>query len=204
MGLGLLSYYLAGVRTAMSYDEGDTAGAEELAHQTGMLDDDAVDFTPGAELEAEAVSAIAGIGPTTNAAAAGTAQDAHPGGLRRRFSSSLRRAQERAAPVIEKRGAVGMFLLCFAPSPLSTAGAYVGGLVRFAFSRYLLASFAAKYLLAGIIVVLGLVFTSAAESVAIPEVHIPVIDVTLFDHGDPGASAQPSSAPVSPPAGVSD
>jgi hypothetical protein len=204
MGLGLLSYYLAGARTAMSYGEGDTVAAEELAHETGMLDDDAFDFTPGARFDAHAVSAIAGVEPI--AAESGDSEDPSTfvGRLRRRFSTSLRVAQQRAEPVIEQRGMSGIFLLCFAPTPLSTAGAFVGGLLGFSFSRYLLASFAAKYLLAGIIVVLGLTFTSAAESVAIPEVTIPVIDVTLFDDGDPGASAQPSSAPASPPPGVSD
>ena len=38
MGLGLLSYYIAGARTARSYADGD-ASAEQLAQDTGMLDD---------------------------------------------------------------------------------------------------------------------------------------------------------------------
>ena len=70
--------------------------------------------------------------------------------------------------MIEQRGLYGMFLLCFAPTPLGTAAAYLGGLMRFGFSRYLLASFAAKYLLAAIIVVLALVFNEAARSVQMP------------------------------------
>ena len=66
-----------------------------------------------------------------------------------------------------------MFLLCLAPTPMGTAAAYVGGLMRFGFSRYLVASFAAKYLLAGIIVVLALIFSEAARAVQIPEIELP-------------------------------
>ena len=39
MSLGLLSYYIAGARTAQSLDDGDEDGAELLAQQTGMLDE---------------------------------------------------------------------------------------------------------------------------------------------------------------------
>ena len=171
MALGLLSYYIAGARTATSYAAGDSEGAEQLASQTGMLDE-RPDFSPGAELDADVVSAIARVAPPASATSDGPSDDTQPASrmarLRKRFSTSLKRAQERAQPVIEQRGLYGMFLLCFAPTPLGTAAAYLGGLMRFSFSRYLLASFAAKYLLAGIIVVLALVFSEAARSVQIP------------------------------------
>lgn len=203
MALGLMSYYLAGIRTAASYAEGDDEGAEALAHETGMLDDDAREFSPGADFDAEAVAAIAGVkseadGPMSDDEAEGSSR---AGGLRRRFTTSLRHAQERAQPVIEQRGTTGMFLLCFAPTPLSTAGAYVAGLMRFGFKRYVLASFAAKYLLTGIIVVLALTFNDAAEAVKIPEINIPLVNVTLFDDGSP---ALPGAASPSPSAGTGD
>lgn len=40
--------------------------------------------------------------------------------------------------------------------------------MRFGFARYLATSFAAKYLLAGIIVAMGLVFSDAARAVDLP------------------------------------
>ena len=169
MALGLLSYYIAGARTAKSYLAGDSEGAQQLAAETGMLDDEQPDLSPGAGLDADVVSAIAGIAPQAPGTSDDPSADARPGSrrarLRKRFSTSLKRAQERAQPVIEQRGLYGMFVLCFAPTPLGTAAAYLGGLMRFGFSRYLLASFAAKYLLAAIIVVLALVFNEAARSV---------------------------------------
>lgn len=172
MALGLLSYYIAGARTAKSYLAGDSEGAQELATETGMLGDERPEFSPGAEIDADVVSAMAGVAPQEPRASGSPSAAAQPAPrtarLRERFSSSLKRAQERAQPVIEQRGPYGMFLLCFAPTPLGTAAAYIGGLMRFGFSRYLLASFAAKYLLAGIIVVLALVFNEAARSVQIP------------------------------------
>ena len=94
--------------------------------------------------------------------------DADSGGLRRRFSQSFKHAKERAEPVIAKHGVRGMFLLCFGPSPLGTAAAFLGGLMRFGFTRYLAASFASKYLLAGIVVVAGLIFSEAARSIQLP------------------------------------
>ncbi len=197
MSLGLFSYYLAGARTSESYALGDESGAEDLARSTGMLGDDTEDFSPGAELDAEAVSAITGVGPTDSDEESSD-PDSRTGRLRQRFTSSLQRAQARAQPVIERRGVPGMFLLCFAPTPMGTAAAYVGGLMRFGFSRYLLASFAAKFLLAGIVVVLALTFSDAARAVDVPELHIPVINVTLFDDGVPdlpAASPSPSVAP---------
>ena len=172
MTLGLLSYYIAGARTASSYLAGDSEGAQQLAAETGMLDDERPEFSPGAELDADVVSAISGVAPQAPKTSDTPSAEAQPASrtarLRKRFSTSLRRAQERAQPVIQQRGLYGMFLLCFAPTPLGTAAAYLGGLMRFSFSRYLLASFVAKYLLAGIIVVLALVFNEAARSVQIP------------------------------------
>jgi len=196
MALGLMSYYLAGVRTAQSYAEGDDEGAEALAHETGMLDEDAEEFSPGGGLDAEAVTAIAGV--KTDAASSEDAQEVpatRTGRLRHRFTTSLRRAQARAQPVIEQRGTAGMFLLCFSPTPLSTAGAYVGGLMRFGFKRYVVASFAAKFLLTGIIVALALTFSDAARAVQIPEVTIPVVNITLFDDGLPAPPGAPSPSP---------
>ena len=172
MALGLLSYYIAGARTANSYSSGDSEGAEQLAAETGMLEDERPEFSPGAGLDADVVSAIAGVTPPASATTDRPSADTEPVSrmtrLRKRFSTSLKRAQERAQPVLEQRGLYGMFLLCFAPTPLGTAAAYLGGLMGFGFSRYLLASFAAKYLLAGIIVVLALVFNEAARAVQIP------------------------------------
>lgn len=206
MALGLLSYYLAGARTAQSYADGDADGAVELAQDTGMLDRDALEFSPGADLEDEAVSSISGVHPVSrpdpegdpDTAADDEASASRTRRLRNRFTTTLRRAQERAKPIIEQRGFSGMFLLCFAPTPLSTAGAYVGGLVRFGFTRYLVASFAAKYLLAGIIVALALMFGSTAASVQIPELHIPIINLTLFGDGVPSL---PEPSPSPPPRG---
>ena len=65
--------------------------------------------------------------------------------------------------------------------------------MRFGFSRYLLASFAAKFLLAGIIVLMALVFSDAAHSVQIPEIELPALNITLFDDGVPSL---PSPAPT--------
>jgi hypothetical protein len=56
----------------------------------------------------------------------------------------------------------GMFVLCFGPTPLGTTAAFLGGLMRFGFARYLATPFAAKYLLAGIVVAAGLFFSGAA------------------------------------------
>ena len=199
MALGLLSYYIAGARTAASYAEGDSAGAEDLARQTGMLGEDRLDFTPGTELDAQAVEAIARVkSPVADAPATGTEDTGDSSGrLRSRFRSSLQRAQARAEPVIEQRGVWGMFLLCFAPTPMGTAAAYVGGLMRFGFSRYLLASFAAKFLLAGVIVLLALIFSDTARAIPIPEIYVPIIDVTIFDDGIPSLpSPSPSAVPA--------
>lgn len=157
MALGLLSYYLAGVRAADSYSEGDEAGAEQLATEAGMLDG------VGPAEGAAAMSRRAGTAQAAPSESTTTAQKA--GG---RFSRALRDAQSRAQPVIEKHGVSGMFWLCVWPTPLGTAAAFVGGLMRFGFARFLATSFAAKYLLAGIVVVGGLVFSSAAASVKLP------------------------------------
>ena len=201
MALGLFSYYIAGARTAASYAEGDAEGAEDLARETGMLDDDRLEFSPGAELDAQAVEAIAGVEPeSASPASPSTDADTGTGRLRSRFRSSLMQAQVRAKPVIERRGTPGMFLLCFAPTPMGTAAAYVGGLMRFGFSRYLLASFAAKFLLTGIVVLLALIFSDAARAVDIPEIHVPILDITIFEDGPPSlpgpVSPSPSVEPV--------
>ncbi|MEX1333717.1 MAG: hypothetical protein AB1Z66_00285, partial [Candidatus Limnocylindrales bacterium] len=200
MGLGLSSYYVAGARTARSYAEGDAEGAEQIAADSGMLDDEVVDFAPGAELDTAAALAIAGVEPRGSAKRSGEEPPARLGGLRRRFNRSLQRAQDRAQPVIEQRGFPGIFLLTFGPTPMGPAAAYLSGLMRFGFARYLLASFAAKYLLAGVIVLLALAFSDVARAVEIPELHIPIIDITLFDDGLPdlpgGASPMPSLAPA--------
>ena len=196
MSLGLLSYYLAGARTAESYAEGDAAGAEDLARDTGMLGEDVPDFAPGAELDAQAVSAITGVSEPELEPEA-SASESRVGRLRQRFTTSLQRAQARAQPVIEQRGTPGMFLLCLAPSPMGTASAYVGGLMRFGFSRYLVASFGAKFMLAGFVVLLALTFSDAARAVDIPEVHIPIIDITLFEDGPPTLPGGPSPSPES-------
>ena len=171
MALGLTSYYLAGARTAQSFADGDTVGAQRLAQDTGMLDDEVTDFSPGAELDELATTALAGVGhpdvsPRTDEGEASAQTRSER--FRKRFSRSLKKTQERAQPIIEHRGVSGMFLLCFAPTPMGTAAAYLGGIMRFGFTRYLLASFAAKYLLAGIIVVLALIFSEAAGSIQIP------------------------------------
>jgi hypothetical protein len=140
MALGLASYYVAGARAAERYERGDTAGAQELARDTGMLDDEVDEGKPPLRRR-----------------------------LYRRFDESFKSAQARAQPTIEKRGLQGMALLCFAPLPLGTAAAFLGGLMRFGFPSYLAASFGAKYLLAGIIVVAGLVFSEAARAVQLPD-----------------------------------
>ena len=154
-----------------------------------------------------AFAALAAAGPgkadsaEPTAAAQATADAAGAGGgLRSRFSTSLKRAQDRAQPILEQRGTWGMFLLCFAPTPMGTAAAYLGGLLRFGFVRYLAASFAAKYLLAGIVVLLALIFSDAARAVDIPEITIPVLDITIFDDGLPaGPPPSPSPTPGCPP-----
>jgi hypothetical protein len=161
MGLGLLSYYIAGARTERAYRKGDTEGAERLAKDTGMLaqaDEPTMDM-------AQSMTPIA-QSPHPKEDHAGA--QGQGGGLKRRVSDSFKQAQDRAEPVIEKHGVSGMFLLCFAPTPLGTAAAFLGGLMRFGFSRYLAASFASKYLLAGIIVVAGLAFSGVASTVQLP------------------------------------
>ena len=187
MGLGQLSYFVAGARTEQSYAEGDDAGAQKIASDSGMLDEQTADFSPGAELDADIVSAIADVAatPVAPADAEGAARtkggSGAAGGWRARFSTSLKHAQDRAQPVLERRGAWGMFLLCFAPTPLGTAAAYAGGLMGFGFRRYLVSSFASKFLLTGVVVVLALVFSDAARAVAIPQFDLPQFDLPQFD-----------------------
>jgi hypothetical protein len=211
MGLGQLSYYVAGAGTAQSYAEGDDAGAERIASDSGMLDEETVDFAPGAELDADIVSAIADVhaAPAVSTGAEGAGPTKGPsgaaGGWRARFSTSLKHAQDRAQPVLEQRGARGMFLLCFAPTPLGTAAAYVGGLIGFGFKRYLVASFASKFLLTGVIVVLALVFSDAAHTVAVPQIELPQFEMPEFDFRlfelpdfGPDGTVAPSPAASSP------
>jgi hypothetical protein len=208
MGLGQLSYYVAGARTAGSYAEGDDAGAERLATDTGMLDTEHEEFTPGADLQEDLVSTIADVrvsetdeGAGVDDAATGHVAPAEPSGLRKRFSSSLRRTQKRAQPILDQRGAWGMFLLCFAPTPMGTAAAYLGGLMAFGFRRFIVSSFAAKFLLTGVIVVLALTFSDAARAVALPDIELPQFelpdfDIGLFELPDFGPDATPSAAPA--------
>jgi membrane protein DedA with SNARE-associated domain len=204
MGIGQLSYYVAGARTAESYATGDDAGAEKIAADTGMSDDSAREFSPGAELDADIVTALADVGPS-KAGESGSEKS----GWRSRFSTSLKRAQDRAQPILEQRGTWGMFLLCFAPTPLGTASAYVGGLMGFGFRRYIVSSFAAKYLLTVIIVLLALVFGDTAQAVALPEIELPQIDWPEFDlrifelpdffpAATPGTSPEPGASGAPP------
>ena len=153
MALGLLSYYVAGARTARAYAKGDTDAGDQLAKETGLMDEPGgkpIPLTPPIPDDAD----FSGEG--------------QEGGLRARFERSFQGALERADPVIEKHGFGGMFLLSFGPTPLGTAGAFMGGLMRFGFSRYLAASFAGKYLLAGLVVLAGLLFSEAARAVQLP------------------------------------
>ena len=214
MALGLTTYYIAGARTAQSYVAGDADGAIHLAEEAGMLDEQP-EFQPGAALGDEAAMTIA-EGRTRRSAAAtdplgdagdegeaaggpdaktldvtAAADDGRLGALRARFTSSLAKTQERVSPIIDRRGMEGMFILCFGPSPMATAAAYLGGLMRFGFRRYLLASFAAKYLLAGVVVVLALTFGDTARAVSFPSITIPLVNVTIFP-GDDDASPAPS------------
>lgn len=217
MALGLTTYYIAGARTAQSYGAGDADGAIHLAEEAGMLDDQS-EFQPGATMGDEAAMAIAegrtrktaamttpiGDAGDVGEAAGGPAADAPDvasstddgrfGALRARFTSSLAKTQERVSPIIDRRGMEGMFILCFGPSPMATAAAYLGGLMRFGFRRYLLASFAAKYLLAGVVVVLALTFSDTAGSVSLPSITIPVVNVTIFSDDEDATPAPSSSA----------
>jgi membrane protein DedA with SNARE-associated domain len=147
MALGLLSYYIAGARTARSYQAGDADSAQAVADDAGMLDD---------------------VEPASAAAAATATRPSTMKRLEGRLSKSLQKAQAKAQPAIEQHGVRGMFVLCFGPTPLGTAAAFVGGLMGFGFARYLATSFAAKYLLAGVIVAAGLLFSEAARSVDLP------------------------------------
>lgn len=210
MALGQLSYFVAGARTAQSYAQGDDGGAQRIADETGMTDGQAMEFSPGAEFEADIVSALARVSPSPEAGdrasgrdtgGSGSESNSRPTGLRARFSTSLRHAQDRARPVLEQRGAWGMFLLCFAPTPLGTAAAYLGGLMDFGFRRYLVSSSAAKFLLTGVIVALALMFDETATAVAIPEItlpkfELPEFDLRLFELPDlwPAPTTAPSSA----------
>ena len=133
MALGLLSYYVAGVRSAAFYARGE---------------------------HAKAIEAIAEVSPE---------RDPDPAaGTRRRLSSRLSRswaeARRRAKPIIERHGIAGMLALCFVPWPLAAGAAFIGGAMGFGFARFLVASFAAKLALSGLVAVAGLLFTIVARS----------------------------------------
>jgi len=147
MALGLLSYYIAGARTTRAYRRGDGARAAELAADTGMLAQAGESVT-----DLGAVNTGVGDGPAAATVATDRAGSSTSQRLRRRFSDSWERTTERAQPAVEKHGVWGMFWLCFPPTPLGTAAAFLGGAMGFGFTRYLLASFASKYLLAGVII----------------------------------------------------
>ena len=133
MALGLLSYYLVGARATEAYLRGDAEHAEELAMDTGVL------------------------------AQANGDDDSLRHRFTRRFADSWQKARERAQPAIERHGIWGMFWLCFTPTPLGTAAAFLGGAMGFGFARYLLASFTSKFLLAAIIIVVALFLAEGAR-----------------------------------------
>lgn len=172
MALGLLSYYIAGARAARAYQSGNEDDAEQLASDSGMLEPgqaEAPDIASflGAGIEGPthvqdaAAQSAAGLEPDGNAEpAAGSRRQR----AMRRFVASWERAVERAQPAVQKHGVTGMFWLCFAPTPLGTAAAFLGGAMGFGFSRYLLASFAAKYLLTFLIVIIALAVSGGAGS----------------------------------------
>ena len=143
MALGMVSYYIAGARSADAYERGDAKAATNVLADTTSPGDDA-------DLEGDRSGAVK---PSLRAR------------MRSRFAESWSSAQAKARPTIEKRGLTGMFWLCFVPSPAATAAAFLGGAMRFGFSRFLLAAFSSKYLLAGILVVAGLIFNQQASSV---------------------------------------
>lgn len=145
MALGMVSYYIAGARSADAYERGDTeAAARVLSDATAPEDDVAL----GRDEDGSTPSLRARI--------------------RTRFAESWSSAQAKARPIIEKRGRAGMFWLCLVPSPAATAAAFLGGAMRFGFTRFLLAAFSSKYLLAGAIVLAGLIFSEQAKPVTSP------------------------------------
>jgi hypothetical protein len=146
MALGLVSYYVAGARSADAYEKGDSEGAQQVVADTTIL-------TPVDE-PAETPD------PSDDGAISSRRHR-----LKHRFSATSKRAQERAQPTIEKHGVQGMFWLCFAPSPAGAAAAFLGGAMRFGFTRFLLAAFTSKYLLAGIIVLVALVLSEGTRSI---------------------------------------
>jgi hypothetical protein len=135
MALGLLSYYVAGARSAAFYARGE---------------------------QARAMAAIRDV----------SADEPEGGGTRRRmsarFSRSWAQARERAQPIIERHGIVGMFALCFVPWPLAAGGAFIGAAMGFGFARFLVASFAAKLTLSALVVLAGLVVAVVAKALVAP------------------------------------
>jgi hypothetical protein len=135
MALGLLSYYVAGARSAAIYSSGDHAGAIQAAQDVA---------TPGTSAEE----------PRRR--------------LTARFTRSWSQARERAKPLIERHGVLGMFALCLVPWPLAAGGAFIGGAMGFGFARFLVASFAAKLALSALIVAAGLLVGDLARAIAVP------------------------------------
>lgn len=170
MALGLLSYYIAGARTTRAYQRGDVGQAEALAAESGIFT--GVDEGSTGDIALQDTELHQSSLAASDAAEPPDASDqdmTRRSRVKRRVSASWERAVARAEPMVEKvekHGPWGMFWLCFAPSPLSTAAAFLGGAMGFGFARYLLSSFAAKMLLAGVIVVAALLFADQASKLA--------------------------------------
>ena len=88
--------------------------------------------------------------------------------LTARFTRSWAQARERAKPLIERHGVLGMFALCLVPWPLAAGGAFIGGAMGFGFARFLVASFAAKLALSALVVAAGLLVSDLARAIAAP------------------------------------
>jgi uncharacterized membrane protein len=85
-----------------------------------------------------------------------------------RFTRSWAQARDRAQPLIERHGVLGMFALCLVPWPLAAGGAFIGGAMGFGFGRFLVASFAAKLSLSATVVGAGLLLTGLARAIVVP------------------------------------
>lgn len=157
MALGLTSYYVAGARSADLYERGDAEGAQDAVQDSSILSPTEPPNVPRSSDPSELVAAAV--------AASGSTRRQR---LTRRFSATWSRAQERAQPSLEKHGLAGMFWLFLVPSPVGTAAAFLGGAMRFGFIRFGVAALSSKFLLAGLIVVAGLLVAEGATSVASP------------------------------------
>jgi hypothetical protein len=164
MSLGLLSYYLLGARVGEAYLRGDTERAEQLATDSGIL------ASPDPGVQDVAATVTGAALDTLDVVAGADADEAKDSSRRRRlvnrFKGSFQKASDRAQPAIDQHGFWGMFWLCLPPMPLGTAGAFLGATMGFGFGRYILASFAAKFLLSGLIVITALVFANGVGQVA--------------------------------------